>query len=73
MSSMSARDILAARDRPEQQAPASLGPYQCCPDFSIVTICDGVTDTRYCGICESTFTQPCPEAELLPIAAGAKS
>lgn len=52
------------------RTPAPAGPHQCCADFSIVTQCDGVTDTLYCGICGSEFTLPCPDAELLPIAEG---
>lgn len=55
---------------PESPPP---GPHGCCAEYGQIIGCDGVTDEWYCPLCESTFTQPCPEAELLPIAAGEPS
>lgn len=46
-----------------QDAGVVLGA--CCRESALITACDGVTDTRRCGVCGQTWRQPCDEAELL--------
>lgn len=59
--------------KPDPAPRASGGPGACCAQHSIITACDGTTDEYFCGLCHAWFTQPCPDAELLPIAAGGAS
>lgn len=83
------RDALAAAapprmvkvDRPAGAAvldrPAGMdwagGPHPCCVDYAQVVACDGATTTLRCGVCASTFSQPCPDAAFAAIAEGRAS
>jgi hypothetical protein len=49
------------------------GPHPCCVEYATVAACDGRTCMLRCSVCQATFQQPCPDADLAAIAAGQAS
>ncbi len=41
-----------------------VGPRDCCAAYASIRECDGVTDRWICGICERTWTTPCPDLDV---------
>lgn len=39
-------------------------PQRCCAEYGLIMRCDGETCTIHCPICQATFEQRCPDADL---------